>query len=125
MLLPLILVQDLLHGSEAVRNGRDQGRAAPRSSPDRRRYLRVSRVDAFVAHSRGAAFSIDTEVRARRLAHRRRVPGQRTRGSPVVVAGKNILAAHRCRCSKSRAGPSLAVCMVLYHSSELIYIIKR
>ena len=58
------------------------------------------------------------EVRARRLSHRRRVPGQRTRGSPVLVAGNNILAAHRCRCSKPRAGPSLAVCVVLYHSSE-------
>ena len=113
-----------MHGSKALKNGRDTGRAAPRSSPDRHRYLRVSHVDALVAQSLGAAFSIENEVRARRLAHRRRVPGQRTRGSPVIVAGKNILAAHRCQCSGSRVGPSLVVHVVLYESSELYWMIK-
>ena len=45
-------------------------------------------------------------------------------GSPSLDVSGNLRVAHRCQCSISRASPSLAVCEVLYHSSQLICIIK-
>ena len=64
-------------------------------------------------------FGIEKEVGTSRLGHRRRDPGLRTRASPAHERLENLRAAERCRCSKSRGGPSLAMRVVLYHSSEL------
>ena len=112
-------IQEFWYGSKALKIGRDSGLTGAERCSDRHRLEEVSHVDALVAHSLGAAFGIEKEVGTSRLGHRRRDPGLRTRASPAHERLGNLRAAERCRCSKSRAGPSLAMRVVLYHSSEL------
>ena len=112
-------VQEFWYGSKALKIGRDSGLTGAERCSDRHRLEEVSHVDALVAHSLGAAFGIEKEVGTSRLGHRRRDPGLRTRDSPAHERLENLRASERCRCSKSRAGPSLAMRVVLYHSSEL------
>ena len=119
MLLPRASVQLRLGGSKAFELQLPGGSTGAESCSDRHRLEEVSHVDALVAHSLGAAFGIEKEVGTSRLGHRRRDPGLRTRASPAHERLENLRAAERCRCSKSRAGPSLAMRVVLYHSSEL------
>ena len=55
-----------------------------------RRLYEVNSIDELIAHSLGIVVGVHREVSARRLNHRRRVPGQRSHGPLVLEAGKNI-----------------------------------
>ena len=50
----------------------------------------VGQVDAFAAHSLGAALGIENKLRPRQLGHRRRVPGQRVHGPTAQTGSGNL-----------------------------------